>query len=92
MIRLVFVVVLLFLVWILYRMVTKQATLEQARTIGLQEAENHIQSPILLEDYIAAKRIPIERIEALIESGDMPSYRWRQYTFIENRELVPIEK
>lgn len=73
-------------------MATKHATPEQARTIGLQEAENHIQSPILLEDYVAAKRIPIERIEALIESGDMPCYHWKQYTFIENRELVSVKK
>lgn len=92
MIRLVFIFVILFLVWLLFRMATKHATLDQARTIGLQEAEKHIHSPILLEDYVEARKIPIERMESLIESGDMPSYRWRQYTFIENRELIKVNK
>lgn len=88
MIRLIIIFVVLFLVWQIFKLSPKQATLEEARTIGIQEAENHIQSPILLEDYVQARGISMERMESLIERGEIPSYRWRQYTYIENRELI----
>ena len=73
-------------------MSSRKATLEEARTIGLQEARSHIHSPILLEDYAEARGIPKEKLDCLIEQGEIPSYRWRQYTYIENRELVVANK
>jgi len=73
-------------------MFNRKATLEEARTIGLQEARSHIHNPILLEDYTQAKGIPMEELESLIEQGKIPAYRWRQYTYIENRELVFAKK
>ena len=90
MLLMIFVVVLV--VWQLYRMSSREATLEEARTIGLQEARSHIHSPILLEDYAEARGIPKEKLDALIEHGEIPAYRWRQYTYIENRELVVANK
>ena len=51
---------------LLFKMWNKEATLEDARTIGLQEASSHINNPILLDDYIEAKRIPMEELEPLI--------------------------
>ena len=86
----IFVVMLV--AWSLFRMLNREATLEEARTIGLQKASSHIHNPILLEDYTEAKRIPKEELDSLIEQGEMPAYRWRQYTYIENRELVFAKK
>lgn len=92
MIRLLMVFVLLLVVWQLFRMLSREATLEEARTIGLQEASSHIQSPILLEDYAEARGIPREKLASWIEKGEIPSYRWRQYTYIEDRELIRANK
>jgi len=92
MIRLLIIFVALLVAWQLFRMWNREATLEDARTIGLQEARSHINSPILLEDYAEARGIPTEELDSLIEQGKMPSYRWRQYTYIENRELVIANK
>jgi len=78
--------------WMLFRMLTSTSTLEEARTIGLQEASLHINNPILFEDYIEARRIPKEVLDSLIEEGRIPSYYWRQYTYIENRELIKANK
>jgi len=86
----IFVVMLV--AWSLFRMLNREATIEEARTIGLQKASQHIHHPILLEDYIAAKRIPKEEMVSLIEQGEIPAYSWRQYTFIENRELIVAKK
>ena len=92
MIRLLFIFVALLIAWQLFRMLGREATIEEARTIGLQEAMSHIQSPILLEDYAEARGIPQEQLESMIEQGEIPSYRWRQYTYIENRELIDANK
>ena len=88
MINLLILVVLILVAWPLIKSLNKEATLEEARTIGLQAASSYIQNPILLEDYLKAKRIPREELDALIEQEKIPSYRWRQYTYIENRELI----
>jgi len=88
MIRLLIICAVLLALWQLYRMLGREATLEEARTIGLQQASSHIQSPILLEDYAAARGIPKEKLVAWIEKGEIPSYRWRQYTYIEDRALI----
>jgi len=92
MIRLLIIFVVLLLAWQLFRMSSREAALEEARTIGLQEARSHIQSPILLEDYVEAKGIPKEELDSLIEQGEIPTYRWRQYTYIEDRELIVANK
>ncbi|NQZ30867.1 MAG: hypothetical protein HRU06_06310 [Oceanospirillaceae bacterium] len=92
MIRLLLIVALLLVVWQLFRMLSRSATLEEARTIGLQQARSHIQSPILLEDYAEARRIPMQQLVSWIEKGEIPSYRWRQYTYIEDRELIKSNK
>ncbi|KKL83818.1 hypothetical protein LCGC14_1970890 [marine sediment metagenome] len=92
MIKLLLIFIFILVVWQLFRMLSRKATLEEARTIGLQEARSHIHSPILLEDYTDAKGIPKEALESLIEQGQIPSYRWRQFTYIENRELVVANK
>ena len=92
MIRLVIFIIVLLVVWQLFRMSSREATLEEARTIGLQEARLHIHSPILLEDYVETRGIPKEKLDSLIEQGEIPYYRWRQYTYIENRELVVAGK
>ena len=92
MIRLLVIFVVLLVVWQLFRVLSKPATLEQARTIGLEEARENIQNPILLEDYLKERNISLDILESLIERGDMPIYQWRQYTFIENRELIDINK
>lgn len=92
MIRLLFIFVVLLVAWQLFRMSSRETTLEEARTIGLQEAMSHIQSPILIEDYAEARGIPKEDLDSLIEQGEIPAYRWRQYTFIENRELINANK
>ena len=88
---LIFFIVILFS-WIIFRMMSRKATLEEARTIGLQAASLHINNPILLEDYSESRGIPKEALDSLIEEGKMPSYQWRQYTYIENRELVVANK
>ena len=92
MIRLLIIFVVLLVVWQLFRMSSREATLEEARTIGLQKARSHIQRPILLEDYAEARGIPKEELGSLIEKGEIPSYRWRQYTYIEDRELIVAKK
>lgn len=92
MIRLLLIFVVLLIVWQLFRMSSREATLEEARTIGLEEAMSHIQSPILLEDYAESRGIPKERLDLMIEQEEIPSYRWRQYTYIENRELIDVNK
>ncbi len=92
MIRLLIIFVVLLVAWQLFRMSSREATLEEARTIGLQKARLHIHSPILLEDYAEARGIPKEQLDSLIEQGKIPAYRWRQYTYIENRELVVANK
>ena len=92
MIKLLLIFIFILVVWQLFRMLSRKATLEEARTIGLQKASMHINNPILLEDYTDAKGIPKEALESLIEQGQIPSYRWRQFTYIENRELVVANK
>ena len=92
MIRLLILFIVILIAWILFGMLGRKATLEEARTIGLQEASSHINNPILLEDYIVAKGLPQEALDSLIEEGKIPSYHWRQYTYIENRELVVANK
>jgi len=92
MIRLLIIIVALLVVWQLFRMSSREATVEEARTIGLQKARSHIQSPILLEDYAEARGIPKEELDSWIEQGEIPTYRWRQYTYIENRELIDVNK
>ncbi|MFT7186668.1 MAG: hypothetical protein ACI84K_002071 [Pseudohongiellaceae bacterium] len=92
MIRLLIIFVVLLVAWQLFRMSRREATLEAARTIGLQKARSHIQSPILLEDYAEARGIPKEQLGSWIEKGEIPSYCWRQFTYIENRELVDANK
>jgi len=54
MIKLLIIFVVLLVAWQLFRMSSREATLEEARTIGLQKARSHIHSPILLEDYAEA--------------------------------------
>ena len=92
MIRLLILFVVILVVWILFRMLIRKPTLEEARTIGLQEASHHINNPILLTDYIKARGIPKEAMDSLIEEGEIPSYYWRQYIYIENRELIKTSK
>ncbi len=92
MIKLLIIFVVLLVAWQLFRMLSREATLEEARTIGLQKARSHIHSPILLEDYAEARGIPKEELDSLIEQGEIPAYRWRQYTYIEDRELVVANK
>ena len=92
MIRLLIIFVVLLVAWQLFRMSSREATLEEARTIGLQTARTHIQSPILLEDYAEARGIPKEELGSWIEEGKIPSYRWRQYTYIEDRELIDLTR
>ncbi|NRB41473.1 MAG: hypothetical protein HRU20_23880 [Pseudomonadales bacterium] len=88
MIRLLIFFLAMILAWQLFRMLNRKATLEEARTIGLQQASLHINNPILLEDYTETRGIPMEALESMIEQGGIPSYRWRQFIYIENRELV----
>jgi len=92
MIRLLILFIVILLAWILFRMMSRKATLEEARTIGLQEASLHINHPILLDDYSEAKGIPMDALDSLIDEGKIPSYNWRQYTYVENRELVVANK
>ena len=92
MIKLLIPFIVILVAWVLFRRLTRKATLEEARTIGLQEASYHINNPILLEDYTVARGIPKEALDTLIEGGNIPSYYWRQYTYIENRELVIANK
>ena len=92
MIRLLLLFIAILVVWMLFKMLTRKATLEEARTIGLQEASAHINNPILLEDYIDSRGIPREALDPLIEAGDIPSYHWQQYKYIENRELIVDKK
>jgi len=92
MIRLVIIFIVMLVAWQLFRTLSRKTTLEEARTIGLQKAGSHINNPILLEDYAEAKRIPKEELDSLIEQGKIPAYRWRQYTYIENRELITANK
>mgnify|MGYP000546873510 CR=1 FL=1 len=92
MIRLLLIVVVVLIVWSIFRMMNREATLEEARTIGLEKARLQINNPILLEDYTEEKKIPMEQLVSLIEQGKIPIFRWRQYTYIENRELISIKK
>ncbi len=92
MIRLLLILIVMLVAWQLFRMLSRKATLEEARTIGLQKASLHINNPILLEDYTVARGLPKEALDSLIEEGNIPSYHWRQYTYIENRELVVANK
>lgn len=92
MIRLLIIFAVLLVAWQLFRMSNREATLEEARTIGLQKARSHIHSPILLEDYAEARGIAKEELDSLVEKGEILSYRWRQYTYIEDRELIIANK
>jgi len=96
MIQLIMLLIVLLLVWMLVRALLKmtgaKATLEEARTIGLQEASLHINNPILLDDYALAKGLPMDVLGVLIEEGKIPYYLWKQYTFVENRELATASK
>ena len=92
MIKLLIIFIVMLVAWQLFRMLSRKATLEEARTIGLQKASLHINNPILLEDYTEARGIPKEALDSLIEEGNIPSYHWRQYTYIENRELIVANK
>lgn len=92
MIQLIFLLLISFLVFMIFKMAKgmkpKKATLEEARSIGLEEASLHINNPILLEDYSVEKDLPIEVLLSLIEEGKMPFYHWHEYTYVENRELA----
>lgn len=94
--RLLIAFVVVMVLWQLYRVASKEmarkATLEEARSAGLQEAQRYIQSPILLEDYADARGIPKETLESMVEQEKIPFYIWRQFTFIENRELIDVNK
>ena len=92
MIKLLLIFLVLLFAWQLSRMSNRDATLEEARTIGLEKARSLIHSPILLEDYAEARGIPVEELVSLVEKEEIPSYRWRQYTFIEDRELIVVNK
>ncbi len=92
MIRLLIILVVLLVAWQLFRMSSREATLEEARTIGLKKARSHIQSPILLEDYAESRGIAKEGLYSFVEKGEIPSYRWRQFTYIEDRELIVANK
>jgi len=92
MIRLLLIVVVILILLSIFRIINRKATIEEARTIGLEKAKLEINNPILLEDYTEAKKIPMEQLVYLIEQGKIPTFRWRQYTYIENRELISIKK
>jgi len=96
MIKLLIVFAALLVAWQLFKMAGRQrdlrATLEEARTTGLEEAGRHIQSAILLEDYAEARGIAKEELMTMVRQGQMPFYCWRQYTYIENRELINKNK
>jgi len=92
MIRLLLIVVVILILLSIFRMINRKATIEEARTIGLEKARLQINNPILLEDYTEAKKIPMEQLVYLIEQGKIPTFRWRQYTYIENRELISVKK
>ena len=92
MIQLILLLLVAFAILMLLKMAkntkSQKATLEEARTVGLQEASLHINNPILLEDYSQAKGLEMEVLTSFIEEGKMPYYLWHQYTFVENRELA----
>lgn len=92
MIRLLLIVVVILIIFSIFRIINRKATIEEARTIGLEKAKLEINNPILLEDYTEAKKIPMEQLIYLIEQGKIPTFRWRQYTYIENRELISVKK
>lgn len=98
MIQLILLLIVIIAFWLLFRMISKtvgmsrNATLDEARTLGLHEASAHMTNPILLEDYSAAKGVPLDVLSSLIEEGKIPFYQWRQYTFVENRDLVMARK
>ena len=92
MIRLLLIVVVILILLSIFRIINRKATIEEARTIGLEKARLQINNPILLEDYTEAKKIPMEQLVYLIEQGKIPTFRWRQYTYIENRELISVKK
>ena len=92
MIQLLIIFIALLVAWLLFKMLSREPTLEEARTIGLQKAREHLHNPILLEDYIEARGISKADVDSWIEQGKIPAYFWRQYTYIENRELVYIKK
>ncbi len=92
MIQLLVLFIALLVAWLLFNMLNREPTIEEARTIGLQKAREHLENPILLEDYIEASRLPREELDSLIEQGKIPAYYWRQYTYVENRELIVVKK
>ena len=96
MIQLILLLLVAFAILMLLKMAkntkSQKATLEEARTVGLQEASLHINNPILLEDYSQTKGLEMEVLTSFIEDGKMPYYLWYQYTFVENRELVHARK
>ncbi len=92
MIQLLVLFIALLIAWLLFKILNREPTLEEARTIGLQKAREHLENPILLEDYTEANRLSREELDSLIEQGKIPAYYWRQYTYVENRELIMVEK
>ena len=92
MIQLLVLFIALLIAWLLFKMMNREPTIEEARTIGLQKAREHLENPILLEDYTEASRLPREELDSLIEQGKIPAYYWRQYTYVENRELIVVKK
>jgi hypothetical protein len=98
MIQLILLLIVIIAFWLLFRMISKTiamnqtATLDEARTLGLHEASAHITNPILLEDYSTAKGVPLDILISLVQEGKIPFYQWRQYTFVENRDLVMAKK
>ncbi|MCJ8312449.1 MAG: hypothetical protein HRU38_05785 [Saccharospirillaceae bacterium] len=95
MIRLLIIFAVVLIVWQLLKMLSNQArilsrqsTIDEARTIGLDEAGQYIQNPILSEDYVQERGISLQILGSLIERGDIPAYQWRQYIYVENRELI----
>jgi len=92
MIQLLVLFIALLIAWLLFKILNRESTLEEARTIGLQKAREYLENPILLEDYTEASRLSREELDSLIEQGKIPTYYWRQYTYVENRELIMVEK
>jgi len=92
MIQLLVLFIAMLIAWLLFKILNREPTLEEARTIGLQKAREHLENPILLEDYTEASRLSREELDSLIEQGKIPAYHWRQYTYVENREPIFVKK
>ncbi len=84
MIKLIFIIIVILIAWLLIKLLNKKATIEEARTKGIEEAKLHLKKPILVEDYVESKGVSKAEIDLIIRQGKILAYSWRQYTFIEN--------